>query len=185
MLRLKPPGDASWEDMGGGVRMLIRPGTSIHENGARALASAKIAEALKGVEILAEFGVVMEAEKLSSRRGMLLGLSELLVSIELGVLLIEEWEGIGDESGEPVAVSRAWITQLFLLQPDIRATFWQKAFAGRHQEEAEGNVFAPLPTGLPAGAPNTASAAARTGSPARTATGSKARKTRKKGGSAR
>lgn len=184
MLRLKPAGAAEWHDLGQGVRACVRPGTSIHEQAARSLAAAQIAKALEGIDILADIGVEMGEDQLRTRPGMVLGLSELMTAVELGVLLIEDWEGVGDEYGAAQPPERRWILQLFLLHPAIRTKFWHAAFGHRFQEEAEGNGSALSPTGSPAGARTTASAAANSKAPARKAAGSK-RPRVKKGSSAR
>lgn len=184
MLRLTGPGEATWQELGKGVRMLIEPGSSIHEQAARYSASNLVAKALEGAEILDGLGVEIGADGLLSRPGMVLGLSELLIAVELGVLLIRDWEGVGDADGVAQPPDRPWISQLFLLHPEIRADFWKAAFAHRFREEEEGNVSALSPIGSPAGAETIASDAGNSAAPARK-DGKSQRPTQSKGHSAR
>lgn len=171
VLRLIDPGrDPVWRDLPRGVRVKVRPMTSVHETAARHAATRKLTAMIDGADVMAELGLPGDPEAVARDPGMMLGLSELLAAIELGTLLIVAWDGPADpDTGAPVPPERPWIARLFLLFPDVRAAFWKAAAAHLDAVSAEGNGSAPSPTGSPAGAPPTAGAARRRVSPVRPA----------------
>jgi hypothetical protein len=67
---------------------------------------------------------------------------------------IEDWRGVGDENGEPIAVSPAAIAALLDVWPLYQA-FEQRYVLPVFAREAEKNASAPLPNGAGAGATTT------------------------------
>ncbi len=169
VLRLiDPSSDPVWQDLPRGVRMKVRPMTSVHETAARQAAARKLTAMIDGADVMAELGIPGDPDRIAREPGMMIGMSELLASIELGVMLIDDWEGPADpDTGEPVPPERDWIARLFLLFPDVRTGFWGAAGAHLNAVSAEGNASAPSSTGSPAGALPTAGAARKRAKPAR------------------
>ena len=70
-------------------------------------------------------------------------------------LAVLDWEGVGDEQGEPLALSSSGIDALLEVWPVFEA-FQSQYVARGLMLDAEKNVFAPSPTGASAGATATA-----------------------------
>jgi hypothetical protein len=81
-----------------------------------------------------------------------LGVRSLAFCKAVGRLTIQEWDGVGDMNGDPVAPSPAGIDALLDLYPMFEA-FEIKYVAGQGLAlDAEKNAFAPSPNGISAGA---------------------------------
>ena len=77
--------------------------------------------------------------------------SALVFAKALGRLAIIDWEGVGDESGEPAPVSPEGIDALLDVWP-LFEVFQTKYVAGGLLLDQEKNVSSPLPSGPSAGA---------------------------------
>ncbi len=131
MLRLNLSSEPRWYDLGHGVRVLALPLTSA------ILISLRADPALEGGEALpAPEQALLFAKAVAGRA-------------------IIEWEGVGDTEGEPLPVSPAAASALMDLLPMYRA-FETQYIVPWLKLEAEKNVFAPLPNGISAGAPDIA-----------------------------
>jgi hypothetical protein len=128
-----------------GVRLIMRPATSIDVEQAQGEAARVLAPLITAPEALADFGledIVPETGDLES----LLGLSAYLTSALLMERLVEGWEGVADEAGEALPLDRRSIG-LFLLHPGMKEAFEHEAYSAVRLEHAEGNVFAASATG--------------------------------------
>jgi hypothetical protein len=119
MLKLDLSSDPRWIDLTPSVRVKVKPLTSAlmlaarHDPRVQALGSSN--------EIPDEDSLTLEVAKV------------------LAGLVIEDWEGVGDGSGEPVPVSQDWIDALLDLWPMFEA-FQEKIVAGAMLVDAEKNV---------------------------------------------
>lgn len=109
--------DADWLDLGHGVRLLVKPLNTPLMMAARH--SAAMAEAVDGA------GEDDEDGQLS-----------VTVAKVLGGMVIKDWEGVGDEEGEPISVSQEAVDALFDIWPLFEA-FQTKYIAGAMLIEAE------------------------------------------------
>jgi len=98
MLKLNITPDPRWVDLAGGVRIKARPLSS-----AMMLAARSEPRVTALVESKDEGAIALEVAKV------------------IAGLVIEDWDGIGDETGQPVAVSESWINALLDLWPMFEA----------------------------------------------------------------
>lgn len=119
MLKLNLSSDPRWIDLTSGVRLKVKP-----------LSSALMLAARHDprVQTLAKDGETSDEDALT-----------LEVAKVLAGLIIEDWEGVGDGSGEPVPVSQDWIDALLDLWPMFES-FQEKIVAGAMLVDAEKNV---------------------------------------------
>lgn len=141
---------------GGQVTVVVKPSNSV-------LRAAALAKAKRQMRLLKDGGEMLELYGLSSDdygyledEDILTGLAQLMYAVELGELLIVDWQGLQDEDGTPLPLTREAIIQVmkqaaedFLLAEALEAD----------QVDQEGNVSAPSPNGTGAGARNTAKTA--------------------------
>jgi len=92
--------------------------------------------------------------------------SALVFAKALGRIAIVDWEGVGDENGDPVTVSPEGIDALLDVWPLFEA-FQTEYVAGGLMLDAEKNVSSPLSNGPSAGAMDTATPAKAFAKPAR------------------
>ena len=122
MLKLNLSTESRWIDLAGGVKIKAKPLTSAMMLAARnnprvvALAKGRVDE-----NTVQDDAVALEVAKI------------------IGGMVIEEWEGVGDATGEPVPVSQDWIDALFDLWPIFEA-FQVGVVAGAMLVDAEKNV---------------------------------------------
>ena len=122
MLKLNLSNESRWIDLAGGVKIKAKPLTSAMMLAARnnprvvALAKGRVDE-----NTVQDDAVALEVAKI------------------IGGMVIEEWEGVGDATGEPVPVSQDWIDALFDLWPIFEA-FQVGVVAGAMLVDAEKNV---------------------------------------------
>ncbi len=138
MLRLNLACEPSWLDLVPGVRLRVAPLTSA------ILAEARASDTLEAlVSDGADDAVLAVA-----------------LAKELGARLILDWEGIGDERGDPLPVSVPAVAALLDLYPVFEA--FQREFIGKALVlESEKNGSAPSPIGTSEGAQPTAPRARR------------------------
>ena len=122
MLKLNLSNESRWIDLAGGVKIKAKPLTSAMMLAARnnprvvALAKGRVDE-----NTVQDDAVALEVAKI------------------IGGMVIEEWEGVGDATGEPVPVSQDWIDALFDLWPIFEA-FQVGVVAGAMLVDTEKNV---------------------------------------------
>jgi hypothetical protein len=119
MLKLDLSAEPRWVDLTSGVRLKVKPLTSSLMLAARHDPR---------VQALARDGETPDEDLLT-----------LEVAKVLAGLVIEDWEGVGDGSGEPVTVAQDWIDALLDLWPMFEA-FQEKVVAGAMLLDAEKNA---------------------------------------------
>ena len=130
MIRLDLKREPYWLDLAPGVRLHVRPCTTALVMAARASLPAEGDDSARGAAML----------KALARAAIL------------------DWEGIGDEAGDPVPPSPERIEALLDLYPVFRA-FETAYFLPALVLDAEKNACAPAPNGTSPVAPSTAAAA--------------------------
>lgn len=118
MLKLNLTTEPQWIDLAGGVRIKARP-----------LTSAMMLAARNDPRVAA----VAEAAETQEDDAAALAVAKVIAS-----LVIEDWEGVGDEAGAPVEVSDGWISALLDLWPMFEA-FQEKVVASAMLVDAEKN----------------------------------------------
>jgi hypothetical protein len=131
MIRLNLSGEVKWFDLGFGVRVKAAP------------LSTAIMLSLRGDPALDGAEHRSPAEQ------------ALIFAKAVAARVIFEWEGVGDEAGEPLAVSPTAASALMDVFGLYRA-FEVQYLGPWLKMESEKNVSAPLPNGTSAGAPDTA-----------------------------
>ncbi|MDO5757302.1 MAG: hypothetical protein Q4P24_07275 [Rhodobacterales bacterium] len=135
MIRLNLSTDPRWIDLLPGVRLLASPVTTAVMASARSDASLDELDADAPKEVLA-----VAMAKAVARR------------------VVTDWDGVGDDAGEPVEVTPDGIDALLDIWPVFEA--FQEQVLGPHlMLDAEKNVSAPSPNDTSEGAINTANPA--------------------------
>jgi hypothetical protein len=142
MIRLNLTATPQWLDLAPGLRLLVGPLTTALMVSARADIAIESLPETASTEELA-----LAMAKAVARRAIL------------------DWEGVGDDKGDPVPVSPEGIDALLEIWPIFEAFQTQYVAKGLILD-AEKNAFAPSPTGHSAGATGIAPPAR---APARTA----------------
>jgi len=128
MIRLNLTATPQWLDLAPGLRLLVGPLTTALMVSARADAAI---ETMPDTATTEELALAMA--KAVARRAIL------------------EWEGVGDDKGDPVPVTPEGIDALLEIWPVFEAFQTQYVARGLILD-AEKNVSAPLPSGPSAGA---------------------------------
>jgi len=132
MIRLNLTATPEWLDLAPGLRLLVGPLTTA------LMVSARADPAIESLpENASQEGLALAMAKAVARRAVL------------------DWEGVGDETGQPLPVSPEGIDALLDIWPVFEA-FQTKYVAKGLILDAEKNVSAPLPNGPSAGATATA-----------------------------
>lgn len=135
MIRLNLTASPEWLDLAPGLRLLVAPLTTALMVSARADAAVEALPLDASQEDLA-----LAMAKAVARRAVL------------------DWEGVGDNAGNPVPVSPEGIDALLEIWPVFEA--FQTSYVARGLIlDAEKNASAPLPSGASAGARDTAPSA--------------------------
>lgn len=119
MLRLSLSTEPRWIGLAGGARVRVRPLSSAMMLAARN--DPRVQDLVQDEERPDEDAVALTVAKI------------------LAGLVIEAWEGVGDETGAPVPVTQDWIDALLDLWPMFEA-FQEKVVAGAMLVDAEKNV---------------------------------------------
>ncbi len=143
MLKLNLSNEPTWLDLGHGVRIQLLPLTTA------------LMVAARNDPVIANLGEDTSDEE-----------SALVFAKALGRIAIVDWEGVGDESGDPVAVSPEGVDALLDVWPLFEA-FQTDYVAGGLLLDQEKNVSSPLPNGPSAGVRDTARPAKALAKPAR------------------
>lgn len=132
MLRLGAPAEVRWVDLVAGVRVQVRPIDT-------------------GLVMRVRHSVAAQAAE---------GWGDRDPEVESSLLYAEHsivaWEGVGDADGEPVEPTPARVRQLLSEQVLIFDAFRARVLGPAFMVAAEGNGFAPSPSGTSAGATSTA-----------------------------
>lgn len=143
MIRLNLSTDPKWIDLLPGVRLQIAPVTTAVMASARADASLDSLNPEAPKEVLA-----VAMAKAVARR------------------VVEDWEGVGNEAGQPVPVTPDGIDALLDIWPAFEA-FQEKVLGPHLMLDAEKNGSAPSPNGVSVGATATARPARKAAKTAR------------------
>ena len=120
MLRLNLSTEPQWLDLGNGVRMLVEP-----------LTTAIMLAARSDPAIVA---AATDAETSASNDDL-----ARIVAKAVARIVVRDWEGVGDEDGEPMAISHDGIDALLEIWPIFEA-FQTKYIAGALILDAEKNA---------------------------------------------
>ena len=132
MIRLNLTATPEWLDLAPGLRLLVGPLTTA------LMVSARADPAIEALpEGASQEALALAMAKAVARRAVL------------------DWEGVGDELGQPLAVTPEGVGALLEIWPVFEAFQTQYAARGLILD-AEKNVFAPSPTGPSAVATDTA-----------------------------
>lgn len=143
MLKLNLSNEPTWLDLSHGVRNHLLPLTTA------------LMVAARNDPAISDLGESAGDEE-----------SALVFAKALGRLAITDWEGVGDENGDPVDVSPEGIDALLDVWPLFEA-FQTEYVAGGLLLDAEKNVSSPLPNGPSAGATDIARPVRKPAKPAR------------------
>ena len=127
MLRLNLLNEPTWLDLGHGVRVRLLPLTTA------------LMVAARNDPAISNLGEDASDEE-----------SALVFAKALGRIAVTDWEGVGDENGDPVAVSPEGIDALLDIWPLFEA-FQTDYVAGGLLLDQEKNVSSSLPSGPSAG----------------------------------
>ncbi|UYP67470.1 hypothetical protein OIU14_13440 [Thalassobacter stenotrophicus] len=120
MLRLNLSTEPQWLDLGHGVRLLVEP-----------LTTAIMLAARSDPSIVA---AATDAETSASNDDL-----ARIVAKAVARIVVRDWEGVGDEDGEPMAISHDGIDALLEIWPIFEA-FQTKYIAGGLILDAEKNA---------------------------------------------
>ena len=138
-----------------GVLLTMRPATSIDIDQAQGEAGREIATLFTAPQAFKDFGFSDLRTGVYRDPETLMGMSSYLTAALLMEQIVEGWEGVADESGEPLPLDRASIG-LFLLHPGMKQAFEREAYSAVRLERDEGNGFAASETGSAGAAETTA-----------------------------
>ncbi|EBA08949.1 hypothetical protein [Sagittula stellata] len=143
MLRLKLNPDPAWHDLARGVRVLCCPVTSSQMEAVREDLFGKTGDA------------EAEAEETEAEETRVITFVDWCKALAPRVVL--DWEGVADESGDPVPPDAEWLSAM--LDDDLCYTaFRDRVLMPALLADAEGNGSSGAPSGTSA-APATATAA--------------------------
>ena len=123
MLKLSLKSEPSWLDLGHGVRLFVEPLSSAMMLAAR---SDPAVRALAGAPAQDDEDVVQDEAV------------AVVVAKALARLVVKDWEGVGDEAGEPIALTPEGLDALLDIWPLFEA-FQTRYVAGAMLVDAEKN----------------------------------------------
>jgi hypothetical protein len=157
-IRLGLPRAPRWIELAGTARVLLRPASTALIAAAQHAAMAEAEAVRAGRQGLLDAGVVIDGLDLDDPH-LAAGLAHDLMVRALARYLVTDWEGVFDADGNALAFDAALLPQLMAIE-DVAAAFWRHMLEPERRRAAEGNVSAPSPNGISAGAPDTAADAA-------------------------
>lgn len=179
MITLDIPKGPQELDLGGGLKLTVRPALPAVFAAARANAASIVRRAKEGEELFEGLGVtIQDLPDMSTEAGRL-GVEEQIFHQSLAQTVVIDWSGVGDKNGVPIDPSPRDIGLLFLKQWVIDA-FRVKYLLPYMELQQEGNGSGASRSGTSETAPATAKAArkstrrapaakkAKTAKPART-----------------
>lgn len=122
MLRLNLSNEPRWLDFGHGVRLLVEPLTTA------IMLAARSDPAIVAAAADAESDAAHSNDDLAR-----------IVAKSVARIVVKDWDGVGDEDGEPMAISHDGIDALLELWPIFEA-FQTKYIAGALILDAEKNA---------------------------------------------
>lgn len=152
MLRLNLDNAPRWLDLGGGLRLLLRPFDL------DLMAEAEEDESLIAARAAVDYDAPTDAQKRELGKAMAHAVARLAVL---------EWEGVGDADGKPLPSPFPAGIDALLKHPMVFARFQADYMQPGLVLAEEGNGSAPAPNGFSAGATTTAGHALRAAKPAR------------------
>jgi hypothetical protein len=153
-IRLGLPREPRWIDLAGTARVLVRPATTALISAAQHAAMAE-ADAIRAGRLgLIDAGASVDGLDLDDPH-IASGLAHDLMVRALARYLVTAWDGVFDADGNALAFDAALLPQLMAIE-DVAAAFWRHVLEPERRQATEGNVSAPSPNGISAGAPDTA-----------------------------
>nr|WP_321482855.1 hypothetical protein [uncultured Cohaesibacter sp.] len=126
--------------LGGGVSMTMRPATSFEYRAAQDRAGKMLDAYLESADALAPFGLppdLLSGASEDNHSHLVTGLTQVLVAVFVAEMVVTDWSGVGDESGDPLPLSQQALCALFQDGAFLHA-FEQQAFQRIFLEETEG-----------------------------------------------
>lgn len=152
MIRIGKPKSDQRLPLGPGASLTYREATSVDREAAYRGAREFFKAVKSGAKALADFGLdIGDAKALEADEALSSGISLLVFNVELCMRCVSHWEGIGDENGEPLPLTRENVASL-LKDPAIYELISSVLTARLVTLDQEGNASAPSPNGAPAGA---------------------------------
>jgi hypothetical protein len=140
--------------LGDSASILYRPLTAIEREAALAKSREFIEEARAGIDAFARYGFDGSPDWVDNSE-LALGVGTFILHVEMAVRVFISWDGIADESGKPLPLTRENIAAL-MRDPILYPVVQKALLRPLHDLDAEGNGSALSPNGAPAGAKNTA-----------------------------
>lgn len=161
---LNKSGDMRWLDMPDGVRIEVRPYTSVIEAQAEAWAARHLSSLADGADTAELLGLFSGDDAVNPD-----DLTKLLRDAGVAIHAISQWEGV-TRDGDPVAPDAQSVWQ-WMVDPINRASFLGVYDTVYREARREGNASGLSPNGISAVAPNTANHAETTTSHAQEESG--------------
>lgn len=136
MLRLDLPTESRWVDLPHGARFLMRPATTPIVTVARLRARRQLEAMRQAAKDAKEAGLPAPGPDLTDP-DTVNAYAYALSAVALARELVEDWDGIGDKAGNPVAFAADLLPQL-LARPGV-AEAVMKGADGADATAAEGN----------------------------------------------
>jgi hypothetical protein len=159
MLKLDLDRTPRWVDLPLGVRLLMRPAGTAEVHAYKTRSARLFNEMLEAYKTARDSGLPWDGSDLDDdmvRAGLIYALTLAAAAREL----VQDWEGVVDDLGAPLAFDRALLPRLMNI-PVIADAFLDAVVAPTRTLAAEGNASGTSPNGSMATAPNTAKAAPR------------------------
>lgn len=168
----------------GGVWVHVRALDTATYQAAQARGATLARELLQEAKHLIAAGAQVLAVPSPEDAAGVAGFSQSLFAVGLAQAAIVDWNGVGDETGQPVPVTDDWVRKLMSV-PHICDEFLHQYTSIYEEMFREGNASAPSQSGTTAAAATTAAGADDTpspapgASPAKAASGAPTRRTRR------
>jgi hypothetical protein len=138
--------------IGPGAWIVYREATSVDREAALHSAREFFKSVRAGAKAMSEYGFdIGSAVALDDDAGLSAGVSTLVFTVELAMRCVSAWEGVGDESGSPLPVTRENFAAL-LRDPVLFEVVSTALMTRVVTMDEEGNASAPSPSGAAAGA---------------------------------
>lgn len=147
MLKLALDRQARWLDLPHGIRVLVRPLTTAISEAAFSDAINRVRPVKVAAEDAAAAGTPLPPEEPNgANAAWLAGLQWQFLCEAYARYAIVEWQGLGDEQGEPLPLSGPAFAA-FAAHPDLGREFYRLLRSDLDRMEAEGNGSAPSAAG--------------------------------------
>lgn len=138
MLKLGIAREPRWINLPGGVRLFLKPCNTTAVQAARLLARRQLGEAQAAYDAARDTGLPFEGMALDDdlrRTAMLFGLTVVALAREL----VLDWDGVGDDSGAPLAFDAQRLPELLAFN-GLAESFWDQAASLHTALTTEGNA---------------------------------------------